>query len=702
MKREKAKFSFINPFQKRHYRMLGFKLNITFISLMIGVGLIFGGVSIPLISSEMQKTVEDQSLMTAETQMKSAENYINTVMEELELMAVLLGKYPLDEVADNYDRMRGANKKFSQSFYVGLKGKEELSTGYDTKLDDRSNEEVYNQAIKEEKYIGQVKHESNRFSQGANFQIDMSHHVTNIVNDSYGVIGVELQIDRVWKDLRGLPEYQKEEEVSSKKESEQSIYLVSKDGFIVASDNFNEVTEQLKGEGELIPSLKEHEGYQHLVKQMEKETKEERITDVGLFEDQDGNKQVMAYSYNPKLGMGVFVETPESVAFQSISDMISILIIVIGLGVIGATITSFIISRRITQPIKTLMGIAKEVSEGDLTKQTKIKQKDEIGELGNSFDDMVHSLNEIVKKTQKASSLTLETSREFKGTASEVAISTEQVTAAINEIAKGAEYQAITSQEIEDEIQLFLDLAKHLDKQNDDVMENAIGTQKVIQKNQEMIESLIRGVQELSEQASDSSEEVKLLESHAKEIGSIIGTTNDIANKTNLLALNASIEAARAGETGKGFAVVANEVKKLAEQSQESSSKIETIISDVLHSIQQVSKKMEKSAKKANGESESAQKAKEALQSIFASMNDVLQSVEKMDEYFEKQKGHVESIQNKTKEASSLAIETSSNVEEVTASSTQTEETMNDFVRRIQILLDMADDLKKTVERFKI
>ena len=128
------------------------------------------------------------------------------------------------------------------------------------------------------------------------------------------------------------------------------------------------------------------------------------------------------------------------------------------------------------------------------------------------------------------------------------------------------EHQANISQETDEKILSLYDIANKLDEKNEEVINNAVETQKVIYKSQEIIESLIQGVYALSNTSNESAQEVKNLEYEAKKIITIVETSNEIANQTNLLALNASIEAARAGEHGKGFAVVAGEVKKLAEQ----------------------------------------------------------------------------------------------------------------------------------------
>ncbi|MFZ3589222.1 methyl-accepting chemotaxis protein [Bacillus sp. DJP31] len=315
---------------------------------------------------------------------------------------------------------------------------------------------------------------------------------------------------------------------------------------------------------------------------------------------------------------------------------------------------------------------------------------------------MIVNLETIVKHTQNASQLTFETSSDLRESAREAAASSEQITAAIDEVARGAEQQSAISQETDEKVNQFLHVASQLEGQSHVVIETAKNTQENIFSNQEVLEKLIQGVQRLSVATSDSSTEVKKLEGRTKQIKKIIERTNQIASQTNLLALNASIEAARAGEHGKGFAVVANEVRKLAVQSNNTTVEIDTIIKLILESIEVVSTKMAESILQAQEESKSAVLAKNALSKIVHSMDQVLQSVQSMDELLMQQKEYIQTIQDHSKEGLSYAIQASSSTQEVAASSIQASGNMNGVIENIDSLLKMAKDLNESVSRFKV
>lgn len=389
------------------------------------------------------------------------------------------------------------------------------------------------------------------------------------------------------------------------------------------------------------------------------------------------------------------------IAPLELSNGLSILL-GLGLSMSVSFITMFVLDRLLLEPINRIIGLFVDVSNGDLTKRLEVSRKDEFGSLVKSYNGMVDGLNRVMKSANRVSISTGKTSKKLNEVTNEVLLTTKHVTQAINGIAEGAEQQAIISQETDEKILQLFDIAVQLDKQNERVINSAVETQEVIYNSQEIIESLIKGVYGLSQTSVESANEVKMLEQHAKKIITIVETSNGIAKQTNLLALNASIEAARAGEQGKGFAVVANEVKKLAEESQKSSTDIQSIAEIVMNSILKVSDKMEESIEQVDIETQSAENAKKALMTIVESMDKVLESVEVMNGYFEEQLGFMRSIQEHSRQASTVAIETSSSSEQVSASSLQTADIMHQVSNEIEKFIENYEELKQTIEFFKV
>lgn len=396
------------------------------------------------------------------------------------------------------------------------------------------------------------------------------------------------------------------------------------------------------------------------------------------------------------MGDNKIIQIARKYKFVTYSSIISWLIIgfscfvlrteAIGIGIIWsiATIGSVInflavltmYRLTIQRETKEIEKVLEDIAKGGFEHRVKIENKNEMRQLSVSVNDCAKSLDTFFKNNRSINEMAGESTRKMKETLDEFVTITEQVAMAIEEIAKGAEHQSIVSQETDGKIIELHEANAKIDKQNENVINSAVETQEVIYRNQEIIESLIEGVYGISNASEQSKKEVTQLQDEAKKIFDIVGASQEIASQTHLLALNASIEAARAGEHGKGFKVVAGEVKKLAEESQESSEMINEIVKKVLKSVAKVAERMDQSREKAQLEVKSAKDAKEALLVIVESMDKVLESVEKMNTYLNEQGKVIEDIQEQTKEGSTVAIETSSSSEQVAASTAQTLESI--------------------------
>ncbi|MNH90664.1 Methyl-accepting chemotaxis protein McpB [compost metagenome] len=320
----------------------------------------------------------------------------------------------------------------------------------------------------------------------------------------------------------------------------------------------------------------------------------------------------------------------------------------------------YLISQLIARPLNRVMRLVGRVANGDLSETSDIDTKDEIGQLAKSVNEMVLNLRQTVGG--------------ILDSAESVSAASQQISASTEEIASGSMSQARAAQTMND---LFRELslaiqsvavsAEHASELSDKTIHMAQDGGKVIRTS-------IDGMTRVNEQMSR-------LEADSNQIGEIIEVIDDIAEQTNLLALNAAIEAARAGEQGRGFAVVADEVRKLAERSSEATKQITAIIKGMQANTQH-------SVKAVNEGVACSHQTGEAFDHILSMVNETAHKVTEIAAACEEQAAQSSEVMSSIEHISQAT-------EEAAASSEQTASTA-------QSLALLAEELNNSVAIFRI
>ena len=325
----------------------------------------------------------------------------------------------------------------------------------------------------------------------------------------------------------------------------------------------------------------------------------------------EGIRKVGAVSQVNITGWSVVISIPSEELYASALSTRNIIITVGLIFLILASFFFYFFARSLTSPIREVANSAEKIAEGDLSVRVPvIDRQDEIGTLARAFTQMVASLKEKAQVAEQiaANDLTVEvkplSEKDVLGNAfaamveqlrnqikeivegvnvltsagSEIMASVSQLTSGAAETSTAVSETTTTVEEVKQTAEVSSQKAKHVSNLGQKTVEiSKLGLKS--------IEDTINGMNRIKEQVESIAEMVVRLSEQSQAIGEIITTVSDIAEQSNLLAVNASIEAAKAGEQGRGFAVVAQEIKSLAEQSKQSTAQIRTILFDIQKAI---------------------------------------------------------------------------------------------------------------------
>ncbi len=362
-------------------------------------------------------------------------------------------------------------------------------------------------------------------------------------------------------------------------------------------------------------------------------------------------------------------------AVKSYKNAVLLMFMIGGIAIVLAVIISILITRSIVLPLHKGIEVAGKIAEGDLTcEDLDVRSKDEIGALARALNMMKKSLSGMIGK--------------FSDTASHVASSSEELSATVIQMTKRVEEQANKANQVAtasvEMSQTVIDIAKN----SSDIATSSADTLKTAEDGALIVSKTVNEVQEISATVEDLAKIMTALGDRSKQIGEIIGVIKDIADQTNLLALNAAIEAARAGEQGRGFAVVADEVRKLAEKTAHSTSEIGEMITAIQAETEKAVVSMGEGTKKVKVGVELANQAGGGLRKIVDSVNG-LQAM-------------VQQIASATEEMSTVSEQISGDIEVIATVSRETSAGSCQIGQESSNLSKMAVELRTDVNHFRV
>ncbi|MEK3751534.1 methyl-accepting chemotaxis protein [Paenibacillus sp. FSL E2-8871] len=377
-------------------------------------------------------------------------------------------------------------------------------------------------------------------------------------------------------------------------------------------------------------------------------------------------------------------------------------IVLISFSLIICIVLSVAIIGLITKPLKELQGLMKRAENGDLTVIATYTAKDEIGQINSSFNNMLESLRKMMQGIAESAELLSASSQEMSASAEQTSLASQMIAEASGEIAAGFDEQTESINRTSQSIQAMTNNISAVESSSfemSDLMGVASGStdQGVI-----AVDNIIEQMKEIDSGVTQSQEIISNLGQLSQDINTIITTINGIATQTNLLALNASIEAARAGEHGRGFAVVAGEIRGLAEATRNSSLKVTDIITHIQKQTERAVESMAFGSELVSHGVAQSQLVSQAFHEIQSSIKEATLQTEEIREAVAHVSLESQGVAAAMEQVNAISNKGAVGVQDTSAASQQQLSAMEEMSASAQYLAVLAEDLQKTLARFKL
>lgn len=412
--------------------------------------------------------------------------------------------------------------------------------------------------------------------------------------------------------------------------------------------------------------------YQDLVRQV---LAQDVATASILMNQTDDLFQVMTKNLNELLALETKLSSAQ---YSSAGNTFKMVLIVSALVFLAAIVFSFgitlVMKSIILAPITDTIHVIEDVAQGDLTRRINIVTDDEIGGMAKQFNAFADKLHTTISQVAESSNEVLSAANTLDTATTYMATGVEEAAMQINSVASASEEMSKTTSEIAHNCVVAV-------KSSEQASSSANTGQAVI-------EETIRVMNRINDRVKESAEVIKNLGIRSDQIGEIVGLINDIADQTNLLALNAAIEAARAGEQGRGFAVVADEVRKLAERTSDATKEISETIQAMQTETKKAVSSMEEGVNEVAAGTSEAAKSGSALEEILLQINKVTSEINQ--------------IAVASEEETSATDEIAANIQQISIAMQETATRIQDNAKASSQLADLSKKLQAMVGQFRL
>ncbi len=420
------------------------------------------------------------------------------------------------------------------------------------------------------------------------------------------------------------------------------------------------------------------------------------------YESKDGTN-VFAYRTIPSTGWIIGLAVPYDFVYASLIRMRYTYTIAVVAGLVLVTFLCLQFASRITGPIIELEKDAKEMAAGNLRMPPiPVESSDEIGSLTGAFNEMQKNLKSLIGQMSSTSEQVASSSEELTAGAHQAAQAATNVAETVVEVASGMDKQLTNIDQAKQNVDAaFIDI-QNMTEQAKEAAEDSERTKEAAEHGSTLMQDAMHRMEQIESSVMSSADVVKKLGENSKQIGQIVESISAIADQTNLLALNAAIEAARAGEAGRGFSVVAEEVRKLAEQSQQSAEEIKQRISVIQGDTADAVVSME------SGTNE-VQQGAQAIREVGEQFSEIMSMVTNIEAKMQGISGSVDKVSKNTQnivlavdDIDSVSRKTAEHTQTISAAAEEQSASSQEIASASQSLATLATDLQTAIGKFRI
>ncbi|MGE8080082.1 methyl-accepting chemotaxis protein [Peribacillus loiseleuriae] len=380
-----------------------------------------------------------------------------------------------------------------------------------------------------------------------------------------------------------------------------------------------------------------------------------------------------------------------------IATIVTILVILVSIA--AALITSNIIAK----PIIKVMERMKLITNGDLSNEPlATKSQDEVGQLVVATNEMNHNIRELLSEINVVSGSIAGQSEELTQSANEVNAGSQQIATTMQGLVAGTESEARTASELASLMGLFSTSVQEANAIGESIQKASNEVFQMTSEGSQLMESSNKQMAKIDQIVQESVQKVQGLDVKSHEISKLVSVIQEIADQTNLLALNAAIEAARAGEHGRGFAVVADEVRKLAEQVSTSVTDITDIVAGIQDESSLVTQSLQDGYKEVKQGTIQIKMTRETFAGINSAVTEMTNSIKTVSENLSSIASNSEKMNESISEIAAISEESAAGIEQTSASSQQISSSMEEVANSSDDLAKLAEKLNGLVHQFKL